>query len=484
MKRYHRRTFLRAASGACLAIPALPSLFGTEAAAGGLDSRKRFVSIRSSQGPNNMDWFPSVDGLAPSETTSEYTAYDLADIVGPVSPIFGSAFDDLRSQMLFLQRLDPLISQQGHNLGVMLGGFSDEDDSTDPWGLSIDQVMAQHVYDGVHPQPYLNLMAKHSIYNNEMHSFGDVGGGIAALTGIYDPRAVFDQLFLAVGDGQQEEEFLAEKAREQLAVDRVLEEYQALRGGPRIGSGDRQALDTHIEFLFELESRIDAMEYIECAVPDAPASRGSASVDGDDMQPFTEVMMDLMVGAIRCDLTRVLNLGMYYGHWMHLPTVSETHHSLAHDGSPGALAQLLVIDRFLADRVAYFLHALDAEVDPINGNTLLQNTVVFYSKEMANSPTHPNMNVPVLLAGGCDGYFRTGRLVDYASDETIDGYRGAHGRAYNDLLVTLMLAMDLTPQQWEQQGQPGFGAYSYTSAAPEDKTAKTDQRSPMPGATV
>ncbi|MEO0336554.1 MAG: hypothetical protein AAF202_09170 [Pseudomonadota bacterium] len=75
--------------------------------------------------------------------------------------------------------------------------------------------------------------------------------------------------------------------------------------------------------------------------------------------------------------------------------------------------------------------------------------------------------MPVLLAGQAGGALTTGRLIDYGPNyddgaflrapDTYgrNGYR--EGRVYNQLLVTLLQAMGLSPSQYESS--PGSGVW-------------------------
>ncbi len=58
---------------------------------------------------------------------------------------------------------------------------------------------------------------------------------------------------------------------------------------------------------------------------------------------------------------------------------------------------------------------------------------------------HGNYMNPLIIAGGCGGYFKTGRVVKLGSwaGKTGAYYRGASGVANNKLLATLSNAMDV-----------------------------------------
>ena len=53
------------------------------------------------------------------------------------------------------------------------------------------------------------------------------------------------------------------------------------------------------------------------------------------------------------------------------------------------------------------------------GSSLLDNSVVFFSSEIEDGDTHSHYNMPIVLAGGLDGYFNQGRHVRYNNDEPV-----------------------------------------------------------------
>jgi hypothetical protein len=86
-------------------------------------------------------------------------------------------------------------------------------------------------------------------------------------------------------------------------------------------------------------------------------------------------------------------------------------------------------DIWHAEQLAYLLGRLR---DTVEGDgTLLDNTVVLWVSDVAVGNTHSHVNMPFLLAGGGGGTLRTGRYVQFP------------GRAHNDLLLTLLRAMDV-----------------------------------------
>lgn len=148
--------------------------------------------------------------------------------------------------------------------------------------------------------------------------------------------------------------------------------------------------------------------------------------------------MDMIAAAFSCDLTRVASLQWSAGYpntqypWLNL---SIHHHETSHKGpdQPGPTAQLVTINRWYSEQLAYLLAKLK-EI-PEGAGTALDNTIVLSSSEISTSGTHDWRSMPFVLAGGAGGAFRTGRYLRYG------------GQTANRLFVSLCHAMGLEDVQ-------------------------------------
>ncbi len=474
-----RRMFLVGAGGASLSIPFLVSL-APRRAWGASATPKRFIAIRTPQGPVPDAWFPSSD-LPMEQIAPSVRTYDLMKL-NPVSKVFGDAFNPFRKKMLLLRRLDPLVSQQGHSFSLVLSGSMETGKEEPPTWETIDQVIARKVYAEEPVKRFINLKTRKTGGNI---SHVRQGNSLVPAGSIRDASVLFDTLFGSLqpetsDDGAAD---VAKKAAEldALAVDRVIENYKSIRKGPRISKADKESLDAHMQHLFQLQSSLRAAQRRQgCARPTNIAKVPATNVL---QTTFIRSLMDIMFAAIKCDLTRVFTFHMREGNISLLSGVTTTHHSLAHAPEESARKEIEIIDQHYAKHVAYFLDLLDGETDPTNGKTYLDNSVVYYGKEMASSPGHHNFSQPVLLAGSCNDYFKTGQFVDYRTDTPRRLYSQYVGRAYNDFLITLMMAMGLSYGDWERQGIRGYGEYSDTLGKkkfPLTDIARGDGRSPLP----
>jgi hypothetical protein len=131
-----------------------------------------------------------------------------------------------------------------------------------------------------------------------------------------------------------------------------------------------------------------------------------------------KAQMDNAVAALTCDLTRsvVLQLGRGGSDatypWLGL---NDNHHGWTHSapGDAGMIANATKLSTWFSEQVLYLLQQL-ASVKEGDG-TLLDNTILLWSTEVAEGESHSYMNMPYVLAGGGGGKLRPGRYLKYSN---------------------------------------------------------------------
>jgi hypothetical protein len=257
-----------------------------------------------------------------------------------------------------------------------------------------------------------------------------------------DPANLFQRLFPAGSTPAAEptERDLIRRAHGSV-LDLAKNEYAALL--PRLSGEDRQKLELHRDLIAGLQQRLTGLGALSCEVPTAPpTAQGTAKVNA---------FSDLVAAALACDLTRVVTIQA-----TELETSEfgappgDVHQDYAHqtDTDPNAAQQMTAYNLKHAEQFAYLLDALSRYQE--GSGTLLDNTVVVWLTELATG-THDLDKMPVVMAGSCAGYFRTGRYVSYP--QTVanphqypswgDGATRPVGPGHSHLLVSLMQAMGL-----------------------------------------
>jgi hypothetical protein len=276
------------------------------------------------------------------------------------------------------------------------------------------------------------------IPNSIVSPFSYLGPGQATPT-VSDPNAAFSDLLGYIGTPS------APKTREQVllslrpsVLDAVAQEYDLL--APELGTEGRQKLEAHRALVRELELSLGAI---------APGPVCDATFDntGQVVRQF----MRLIRLAFACDLTRIVTFVAPVPQCPELGyPANMTFHTYAHESiqghtscgnafNPVAAQAMTDLDAWHAGHFAYLLGQLDSVVE--GSGTLLDHSVVVWVTELA-TPTHQHYDAAAVVAGGCNGFFDTGRYVRYPRmlSNPLSGFP-VTGPAHNRLLVTLMQAM-------------------------------------------
>lgn len=192
-------------------------------------------------------------------------------------------------------------------------------------------------------------------------------------------------------------------------LDTVAQEYESL--APRLGADQRKKLDAHRGLIRELELSLQTSAKASCAL--------TFDASGDPVTPFTR----LIRMALACDLTRVITYVApvpecpEFGY----PADATVHSSYAHASvkgqtscgqaySPTAEQAMNALSVWYARHFAALLAELDAVSE--GSGSLLDHTTVVWLTELG-TPTHLHDDVFTLLAGGGNGFFKTGQYVRY-----------------------------------------------------------------------
>jgi hypothetical protein len=471
IERIARRRFLLGLGGVTLALPWLPSIMSTaKAAPNGKPNRFIFMFTSCGQRPEN--WYPEQD---PAWTTLGTQAREAAwGSTSGISPILGPEFDALKPKLSLIRGLD-FINQGdgGHVVHSSLSGHLLEGNVT------VDQILAQstEMYPTPPPVRSVHMLIKQEYQSPTSCSIANTGGQLEEIQHETSLQASYNRLFGTYEEPTNDPKVEQRRAAKLGLLDRVRGEYELLRDSPRLSSDDKERLTAHAELLHDLTARLGAASGVGCQKPAEPPEL-DAGVDAN-LPEITKINLDLLVAAIKCDRTRVATVMLCPGtdlrDFSYLPggPLGE-HHALSHNGvgSQSASDNLRTINNWYAQQVAYFMSELDKDIeDTQNGNTYLDNSLVFWGNEDGCNgfDAHVPKAMPVLLGGSLGGVIKTGRYLDYralgekilynAGGSPADLPTDFRGLLYNSFLISILQAYGLTPAEYEQNGQPGFGTY-------------------------
>lgn len=421
MKRLSRRTILRGAGGAAIALPFLDAMLPRRAHA--VAPPKRFIVMFSPNGTLPA-WVP----------TGSETSFTLSPILSPLAP----HQSDLVVVAGLLQQGG---GGDGHQTGIggMLTGsplnpgpFAGVGAPPAGWatGPSVDQRVAEGL---AAPTPFRSLELGVQVGPSDDWGRMIYRAANQPLPPTDDPVAVYNTVF---SDLHTDPAVLAhQRARHKSILDAVGGEYARIGG--QLGSADKQRLDAHLTAVREIETRLTTNLVENNAACSDPKVPSVAAQSNDAFPSVGGIQMDLMAMALACDLTRVASLqwsrsvSQVRFTWLGIP---DGHHDLSHrsDTDADAVNKLTLINTWYAQQMAGLIARLKATPDA-GGGTLFDNTLLLWCNELAKGNTHSRQDAPYVLAGTGGGPLVTGRFLSYEGQ----------GLNHNNLLVSILNAMGI-----------------------------------------
>ena len=252
-------------------------------------------------------------------------------------------------------------------------------------------------------------------------------------------------------------------------------------------------LDAQAAAIQQLEASIQGSGALSCMQPTKPKSfdqsghgadgglgpSGGSHLSGVDYynpkdgtdhphQVLGRLQLSMIKAAFSCDLARVATFMWSAGtNWVVFPgtfnggTIGGSpspHHPPSHTTDPGTLGWLSKIDTFYSEQTSQALQEFDALQD-VDGNSLLDNTVVVYVTEVARAHDHDQRNVPFLVFGGKNTGINGGTFLKASGGSLPTITDGTGNRPTNDAWLALAPIFGVN--------LPSLGAKSqYTGALP------------------
>lgn len=405
------RRFLLQGSGVALSLPFLASLQPRRVGAAPGEAPRRLLVIYTPNGMNMADWTPAATG----------PDYALTPILEPLQPI--------RDEVLVLSGID--------NPPAETDGFGQHAPATASFLTCTNVQKSEDVDNGISmDQVAANAIGNETRFGSLQlgtHGGSNAGGcdggyscaytrniswanATTPMPKLIDPRAVFDLMFAGFDPDATAAELARRHAYDKSVLDAIHQDAVALKG--KLGVSDREKLDQYMTGVRELEMRIAAEDDSVCPAGERPAA-------DSDFPTKVRLMLDLMALAVQCDLTRVITFMMgnsISGQSFSFIGVDGAHHPISHhQNNPTNLAKLTQIDRWEVEQFVYLVNKL-AALDDADGMSVLDNSIIYFSNEVADGNTHTNVDLPILLAGRGGGTIAPGRHVRYQQESLSNLY--------------------------------------------------------------
>ncbi len=416
-RRSSRRHFLRGAAGTALAMPLFSSLFPKTTHAQSAVSPVGLFTIVQAVGTATYGWWPETgNGALTEQSFSANHTF--------------AAVSDLRDRMLFVQGIDnvphlggcdhnrviaSLLSAQAHRGGGTKGGNAGNTDS-------IDTLITRISDPGATPFVLLGGKPNGSAYATGTHDAGD------PIYGIRRPADAFDVISGIVGGDDEAKAANARRVqRGESILDYVLTEMCDLRRN-KLSVADRQKLDGYTEALRSVEKDLAKAAADTC--PDPLVDYGpyaNTPSDPNQIGEYGKMLVDIGVLAAACGFRQ--SVTMYMGgeapttDWTFVGADCSDHHGLSHHSCSGdnsaafnqrADDDLHAVDAWHAENLFGRAVRQLADLQGEDGD-LLSRYGVLLVNGLSNGRVHDHRNMPCVLAGGMNGYFRQGAMVEVDS---------------------------------------------------------------------
>ncbi|QRK07217.1 DUF1552 domain-containing protein [Archangium violaceum] len=421
-----RRLVLQGLGGTVLGLPLLEGLLpgGAEAA--------------ETQALPYAIFFRQANGVAAAQTTSELGSEPerfWPKSMGALTPesMSGRAVGELvnhRSRLLVVRNVNmkDFNYGDGHARGAFQGltargpVVEGMGGSSEASGESLDHRIGRE----------LNPQNRDSLFLYAGRSGGWLGGACISYrssgvrrAALHDPWVSYQTMIGGTGG-------LTPEAREQLLVrqrsvnDLVQAQLNQLKQNPQLSSTDRQRLDLHLSNVRDLEVALSCRMRADEELLLQSRAPGYNSSDGDVVMASLKMQIDIAVLAVACGTTRSVAIQVGNGNDSSTRyrnpsgTPMESYHFISHrrmsDGSDGTVitgADLMhhYVDMHFAGAFKYLLDKLAAYEMP-DGKRLIDHGVSVWYNDLGNGPAHSARNIPYVLAGSCNGFFKQGLAIE------------------------------------------------------------------------
>lgn len=430
----HRRDALKGLSLGAGALVLSPILSRLEAQAAGTAARpKRFVFVVESNGVRPEQISPVGVERKPREQRpggpTEFVDVPLADrelqfSLEPLKP--------WKDKLTIVEGLSGRVCGGGHSnnfmaLGAFGAGRGNGGESLAIEAETIDGALAKTI-PGIFP--HIGLGMSKRLENNVIYNISALEKD-RPLPTMCKPDQAYAALFGSVANGAAKQEFAAKNN----LLDFLRRDIKKVQG--ELVGQEREQFDAYLESFETLrnrQSRLNEIEHTLRAKGPAPTDKYTSAVETDRL----DAQFDIGAAALICGLTNVLTLSSAAGIRDFDVTfkglgINLDKHSIGHGGSfEGKKWDELynIIRRYHMDLIAGLAKKLEAV--PEGSGTMLDNTVIVYLSDGAESHHSRCWEWPMVVLGNMGGKLKSGRYVDYP------GYGHKGHRTTANMYVTLL----------------------------------------------
>ena len=420
----NRRLFLRGLGGAAVAAPFLSSVAERAAKAQGttVTAPKRLIVMFTHYGCLTNRWFPtkSHGALAAADyeaTTLKHMAPFASKLLMPRGI---RAMNEWSFQGSLGQTTDPHTQVCGSYFTCYPVTPDDGKFNATPTGRSLDHIAAEQVDPSGKPL-FIQIggVRGSNTQTQDVISWEQPG---QMFPGYGSPTAIFNNLTGLFGSGAMTPDTYR-VVRGKSVIDIVREDLDTLKRVP-MSMADQQRLNDWTELLHYTGGTVVTAQCTSATATGLGLTAQAIQQAGNNLQNVTPIMMNLAVLSSICDSNRVIFLkfpGTYTFSFLQANgvAINKDSHGISHrigtafmGGTcvDGVLEMIASIDDWYARQFAYLVGKLDSFSE--GDVKLLDNTATVWFNELSDGNSHNLNNMPILQAGSCGGYFKTGQAIN------------------------------------------------------------------------
>jgi hypothetical protein len=209
-----------------------------------------------------------------------------------------------------------------------------------------------------------------------------------------------------------------------------------------VSRSDQARIEEYANSIREVEGRLARLQaHATAGANDAVRSQRPANGLPARLDTHARLMCDIVALAFQTDRTRIATLLLtnnLSGQAYPFLGLQGVHHGFSHEWQGRAFAS---ITRFWVEQYAYLVGRLAAIRE--GDGTVLDNSCILMANEQWTA--HTTERVPLLMAGGLGGAFRTGRSLDFERSQN---------RKFSSLLMTVSDRMGLRFDRLGDSAEP------------------------------
>tara|TARA_B100001964_G_C14248660_1_gene608754 strand:+ start:54 stop:1364 length:1311 start_codon:yes stop_codon:yes gene_type:complete len=385
----NRRKMLQGMAAAAVAAPLLPSLAQAASSKG---KPKRIIFFMQNQGFDPKTCIP--EDMKVSGSLAK------AKLPEPIE-----ALEPYKERLHIINGLHGVHTSPSHSAFFgALGGYRGSD-GVPPSAPTIDYELSKVLPETLLPHLCIgmdsieNMKAKPTVANLSASGAGQ------PIFMHSNPNHLYQMLYGGISQGEIRKQHEARSS-----MFNRIEQLAAAKGGNLPGT-DKQRYGQYVQSFGEINGLRDRLgkvsSHLRRFAPEVDERYSKPEFETD----WHDVLLDLGISALKSGITSVLTIGSgrgeIFGAWKGLG-VEQQGHNLGHMKQPDNPIWIK-IRQYNSRMLVKLMQEL--EKVPEGSGTMMDNTLIVYTSNNADSQHASGKNWPVMLLGNCDGAFKTGRFT-------------------------------------------------------------------------